>query len=232
MRVGPSTPIVPTCSPSTITGATTTEQTGERLDAVLGADGHGQAAVEDVAHQRHHDVLLLERAQHVAHRVDRVERTGHRRRAADEHRLVVAAGCAAPSRATAHSASTAASPDGRCRAGGSSAMPDHRAPAGGPTPPTSRASDVSASSSIVWLSMVPLLNTATTSRVPGRQADDLHRAHRGQLGARPDDDGRVLRDLREQVGGLVQQLLEPAVGGVEEGADALRRHACRAGRAW
>ena len=39
----------------------------------------------------------------------------------------------------------------------------------------------------------------------------------------PDDDRSVLRDLREQVGGLVKQLFESTVGGVEERADPLRR---------
>ena len=109
MRVGPSTPTVPTCSPSITTGATTTEQAGERLDAVLGADRHRQAAAEDVAHQRHEHVLLLQRAQHAAHRVDRVERLGHRRRAADEHRLRRRSAAARPG-PSAHSRSTAASP--------------------------------------------------------------------------------------------------------------------------
>ena len=76
---------------------------------------------------------------------------------------------------------------------------------------------------MVWLSMVPLLNTATTSRMASRQTDDLHRPHRRQLGAGPDDDRGVLRDLSEQIGGLVQQLFESTVGVIEERADPLRR---------
>ena len=55
-----------------------------------------------------------------------------------------------------------------------------------------------------------------------READDLNRPDGRRLGAWPDDDSGVLSDLSEQVGGLVQQLLEPAVRGFEEGADPLR----------
>ena len=86
-----------------------------------------------------------------------------------------------------------------------------------------RRSDVSASRSIVWLSIAPLLNTATTSGVAADETDDLHRSHGGQLGSGTDDYGGVLRDLGEQVGGLVQQLFEATVSGVEESADPLRR---------
>ena len=71
--------------------------------------------------------------------------------------------------------------------------------------------------------MVPLLNTPTTSAMPSRQTDDLNRTHGRQLGAGPDNNGGVLRDLSEQIGGLMQQLFEATVGVIEEGADALRR---------
>ena len=57
---------------------------GQRLEAVLGADGDRQPAVDDVAEERDHDVLLLEGGEHLAHGLDRVEGGGHARRAADE----------------------------------------------------------------------------------------------------------------------------------------------------
>ena len=57
---------------------------GQRLEAVLGADGHREPAVEDVAEQGHHDELLLEDAEHRADGLDGVEGCGQPRRAADE----------------------------------------------------------------------------------------------------------------------------------------------------
>ena len=56
-----------------------------------------------------------------------------------------------------------------------------------------------------------------------RETDDLYRPHGRQFGSRADDDGGVLRDLREQVGGLMKELFEATVSGVEEGADPLCR---------
>ena len=56
----------------------------QRLEAVLGADGHREPPVEDVAQQGHHDQLLLEDGQHRAHRLDGVERLGQPGRAAHE----------------------------------------------------------------------------------------------------------------------------------------------------
>ena len=58
--------------------------------------------------------------------------------------------------------------------------------------------------------------------MPSRQTDDLNRTHRRQLGAGPDNNGRVLRDLSEQIGGLMQQLFEATVGVIKERADTLR----------
>ena len=57
---------------------------GERLDAVLGADGDRQAPVEDVADQADQDELLLEDVEHLADGRHRVERGGHPGGAADE----------------------------------------------------------------------------------------------------------------------------------------------------
>ena len=57
----------------------------QRLEAVLGADGHREPAVEDVAQQRDDDQLLLEDGQDGAHRLDGVEGLGQAGRAADEH---------------------------------------------------------------------------------------------------------------------------------------------------
>ena len=59
-------------------------------------------------------------------------------------------------------------------------------------------------------------------RVTRGQADDLHRAHRRQFGARPDDHRSMLGDLSEQVGRLMKQFFETAVGMIEERTDALR----------
>ena len=69
---------------------------------------------------------------------------------------------------------------------------------------------------------MPLDSTATT--VACRADSDTTCTERTTAGLAPgpDHDGGVVRDLGEQVRGLVQQLLEPAVGGVEELADPLR----------
>jgi hypothetical protein len=55
----------------------------------------------------------------------------------------------------------------------------------------------------------------------GGQAHDLHAADHRCLGLRADHDRSIAREPREQVGGLVEHLLEAAVGGLEEVADLL-----------
>ena len=82
---------------------------------MLGADGHREPPVEDVAQQRHHDQLLLEDAQHRADRLDGVERLGQAGRAAHEdlvglHRTLEDSKAGA---AEATSRSTSAVPLGR-----------------------------------------------------------------------------------------------------------------------
>ena len=67
------------------TGATTTAQDDERLEAVFGANGHREPAVEDVAQQGDDDQLLFEDGQDGAHCLDGIERIGQAGRAADEH---------------------------------------------------------------------------------------------------------------------------------------------------
>ena len=57
----------------------------ERLESVLGADGHREPAVEDVAQQGDDDQLLFEDGQDGAHRFHGVERFGQAGRTADEH---------------------------------------------------------------------------------------------------------------------------------------------------
>ena len=89
---------------------------------------------------------------------------------------------------------------------------DHRTTAAATTRPRFEASEVSASSSIVWLSMVPLLNTATTIACRADRPTICTERTVADSARRPDDDGGVLCDLSEQVGGLVQQLLEATVG--------------------
>ena len=50
---------------------------GQRLDTVLGADGHRESGVQDVPQERDHHQLLLEDGQHRAHGVHGVEGGGH-----------------------------------------------------------------------------------------------------------------------------------------------------------
>ena len=87
MRVGPSTPIEPAGSPSISNGATTTEQAASCSSPSSDPIADAQAAVEDVADERHDDVLLLEGAEHRADRLDGVEGLGHARDAADVDRF-------------------------------------------------------------------------------------------------------------------------------------------------
>ena len=56
-----------------------------------------------------------------------------------------------------------------------------------------------------------------------RQPHELRAAHHGGLGLGAEDDGGVVREPGEQVGGLVQHLLEATVGSLEEVADLTRR---------
>src|SRR5215210_5918610 len=58
-------------------------------------------------------------------------------------------------------------------------------------------------------------------RMASGKTDDLNRPDGCRLGAWPDDDSGVLSDLSKQVGGLMEQLLEPPVRGVEKGAHPL-----------
>ena len=97
MRLGPSTPIVPAGSPSTWYGRHDQRALRQRGHPGLGADGHLQAAVEDVAEEGDDDVLLLEDAEHLADRLDGVEGPGDLRGAADEDMvgLLAVAGAAA-----------------------------------------------------------------------------------------------------------------------------------------
>ena len=76
--------MVPAASPSMATGRDHERARGQRLEAVLGADGHRQAPVEDVLDELHHHELLLEDREHRADRLDGVEGRRHARRAADE----------------------------------------------------------------------------------------------------------------------------------------------------
>ena len=52
---------------------------------MLGADGHRESPVEDVAQERHDDQLLLEDGEDGAHRLDGVEGLRQAGRAAHEH---------------------------------------------------------------------------------------------------------------------------------------------------
>ena len=52
---------------------------------MLAADRHRHAALDQVGHERHHDELLLERGQHIAHHVDGVECPGDAGDATGEH---------------------------------------------------------------------------------------------------------------------------------------------------
>ena len=66
-----------------MTGATTTEQTDSGSTPCSTPIATDMPAVDEVAHERDDDELLLERLQHLAHDVDGLERLGDRRRAAD-----------------------------------------------------------------------------------------------------------------------------------------------------
>ena len=44
------------------------------LNSVLCSNRNGEATIDDIAHERHHDVLLFERVQHVAHDFHCIER--------------------------------------------------------------------------------------------------------------------------------------------------------------
>ena len=132
----------------------------QRLDAVLDADRHRHPAVDDVAHEGHDDELLLERVQDVAHDLDGVERAGHPRRAADVD--VVVAGDL-PDRvegAAAHGVDDGVA--ARADLGRRHRRADERAGEMGRRASATVASVVSAGSSTIWFSTVPLPRTTTT----------------------------------------------------------------------
>ena len=56
-------------------------------------------------------------------------------------------------------------------------------------------------------------------RHPRRESDELHGAHDGRFDGRPDDDGGIVREVRQQAAGVLEHLLEGAVGVREELAD-------------
>ncbi len=188
---------------------------------MFGADRDRQPAIEDVAHQGDHHELLLQRAQHTANRVDRVERLRHGRRPADEHRLVGPVRldrgqgdrtqridcCVAAHRTFDRRADRLADRD-RGQAG--TDCGEHRV--GG----IDREFEVG-------ILHRPVGQHCHHRGVTARQPDDLQRTNRGLIPARPHHDGGIRGDLGEQVAGLVQQLLEAAVRGGEELSDALRR---------
>ena len=188
---------------------------------MLGTDGHRQATIDDVTHERDHDVLLLQGAQHVAHRLHRVEGAGHRRCSTDEHRQIGAA----PAEGIDGLASEPV--DGRV-AGGDDltglverTADEHRGEVRGRggEPHVAR----------VQRQLDRLAVDGAVGQhgdhggQVGREPDDLDGANHGAIDARTDDDGGVLGDRGQQVGGLVEQLLEPSVGALEELPDALRR---------
>ena len=148
---------------------------GQRRHARLGADGDLQAAVEHVAQQGDDDVLLLEDAEHLAHRLEGVERPGDPRGAADEDLVGVVAplGPQRGERELAHRVGDGVA--GRRAAAAGSCAPHRRgAPArwavaaatrSSPSP-SARAGPPSERSTVCF-STAPLDSTATTRLVDG-----------------------------------------------------------------
>ena len=67
--------------------------------------------------------------------------------------------------------------------------------------------------------MAPVDSTATTRATRAPEPDDLHRPHDGVLVVGRHDHGRVVGEAGEQAAGVVQHLLQLAVGPGEEGLD-------------
>ena len=84
-----------------------------------------------------------------------------------------------------------------------------------------RSSPVSSASSMERFSTTPLRQHDDEQADARAEADELHRADRGRLVRRADDDGGVVGEVGEELAGVVQHLLELAVGVVEEVADLL-----------
>ena len=191
----------------------------QRLDAVLDADRHRHAAVDEVAHERDDHELLLQRLQHLAHDVDRLERLGDRRRAADVDVVVGETGADGGERASR----TARRPPGRRTAGspqtGQRARPTD-SPRGGPRPRSRtdvgdrcRRSRRSRSRPCRCRARAPPSPPSTTSRTSWA----LRMVAASDFG--PTTTAALCVSLVEQVGRLVEHLLQPAVGGGEEVTD-------------